>query len=74
GRTYSSECELKVTRCEKKEQLEIHSLGPCEATPPPGLAQHCSQTVYGCCQDNTTAAQGVGLAGCPSESFSSSDF
>ncbi|KAJ8360757.1 hypothetical protein SKAU_G00172820 [Synaphobranchus kaupii] len=66
GHTYSSECELKKLRCEKQEQLEIQSQGPCAATPPPGLAQHCSQTIYGCCLDNTTAALGVGLAGCPS--------
>ncbi|KAJ8258866.1 hypothetical protein COCON_G00178780 [Conger conger] len=66
GQTYSSECELRKTKCEKQAQLEIQSHGECPATPPPGLAQHCSQTVYGCCYDNTTAALGVGLAGCPS--------
>ncbi|KAG7472748.1 hypothetical protein MATL_G00112170 [Megalops atlanticus] len=71
GRTYSSECELKKTRCERQEHLLIQSQGPCSAalaTPPPGLTQavHCSQTVYGCCRDNVTAALGVGLAGCPS--------
>lgn len=32
--------------------------------------QHCSLSVYGCCTDNTTAALGVGLAGCPSKSSS----
>ncbi|XP_035243973.1 agrin-like isoform X3 [Anguilla anguilla] len=66
GHTYDSECELKKARCEKQEQLEIQGQGPCPATPPPGLTQHCSQTVYGCCLDNTMAALGVGLAGCPS--------
>ncbi|KAJ8371027.1 hypothetical protein SKAU_G00110550 [Synaphobranchus kaupii] len=70
GHTYSSECELKKTRCEKQEHLLIQSQGPCSAavTPPPGLKQalHCSQTVYGCCRDNITAALGVALAGCPS--------
>lgn len=29
---------------------------------------HCSETVYGCCKDNKTAAQGVEMAGCPSMS------
>ncbi|XP_069039939.1 agrin isoform X5 [Lepisosteus oculatus] len=70
GRTYSSECELKKTRCEKQAHVEIHSQGPCAATPstaaPTASAQHCSQAVYGCCLDNTTFALGVGLAGCPS--------
>ncbi|KAJ8259664.1 hypothetical protein GJAV_G00172040 [Gymnothorax javanicus] len=66
GHTYSSECEMKKARCEKQQQLEIQNQGPCLATPPPGLYQHCSQTVYGCCLDNNTAALGVGLAGCPS--------
>lgn len=39
-------------------------------TPPTELTapQHCSQSVYGCCLDNMTAALGVGLAGCPSKS------
>uniref|UniRef100_A0A8C9RLP8 Agrin n=1 Tax=Scleropages formosus TaxID=113540 RepID=A0A8C9RLP8_SCLFO len=66
GVTYSSECELKKTRCEKQQHLQVYSQGPC--TPPTGLTQakHCSQTVYGCCLDNTTAALGVELAGCPS--------
>ncbi|XP_036388152.1 agrin-like isoform X3 [Megalops cyprinoides] len=66
GHTYSNECELKKARCEKQEELRIQSQGPCTATPPPGLTQHCSQTAYGCCRDNATAALGVGLAGCPS--------
>lgn len=34
--------------------------------------QHCSLSVYGCCSDNMTAALGVGLAGCPSKSSSTS--
>ncbi|KPP76783.1 hypothetical protein Z043_103846 [Scleropages formosus] len=68
GVTYSSECELKKTRCEKQQHLQVYSQGPCLGTPPTGLTQakHCSQTVYGCCLDNTTAALGVELAGCPS--------
>nr|XP_023685478.1 agrin-like isoform X3 [Paramormyrops kingsleyae] len=68
GHTYSNECELKKRRCEKQEPLVTHSQGPCTSTSPPGLTQakHCSQTTYGCCLDNTTAALGVGLAGCPS--------
>ncbi|MBN3322022.1 AGRIN protein, partial [Atractosteus spatula] len=70
GRSYSSECELKKTRCEKQAHVEIHSQGPCAATSstaaPTAAAQHCSQAVYGCCLDNTTVALGVGLAGCPS--------
>ncbi|XP_068186942.1 agrin isoform X2 [Antennarius striatus] len=71
GRNYSNECELKKARCEKQEHLLIQNQGPCaaiSATSLPELTtpQHCSQSVYGCCLDNVTAAQGVGLAGCPS--------
>ncbi|XP_067096927.1 LOW QUALITY PROTEIN: agrin-like [Osmerus mordax] len=70
GNTYSSECELKKARCEREEHLLIQNQGPCTAlpgTPPPALElQHCSETVYGCCNDNQTTALGVGLAGCPS--------
>ncbi|XP_073794674.1 agrin isoform X10 [Danio rerio] len=70
GNTYSSDCELKKTRCEKQIDLSVQSQGPCPTivSPPPELvaSQHCSQTVYGCCEDNKTAALGVGLAGCPS--------
>ncbi|XP_030622895.1 agrin [Chanos chanos] len=71
GNTYSSECELKKARCEKQVDLQYQSQGPCPAvsvTPSPetGTPQHCSQTIYGCCHDNKTAALGVGLAGCPS--------
>ncbi|XP_039611507.1 agrin isoform X5 [Polypterus senegalus] len=69
-RTYSNECEVKKTRCEKKEDIQVLSQGPCGAAPvtsaPTAMTQHCSQTVYGCCSDNVTAALGVGLAGCPS--------
>lgn len=36
----------------------------------PAAPPHCAQTPYGCCQDNVTAARGVGLAGCPSEYLS----
>uniref|UniRef100_A0A672LRZ6 Agrin n=1 Tax=Sinocyclocheilus grahami TaxID=75366 RepID=A0A672LRZ6_SINGR len=70
GTTYTSECELKKARCEKQMDLLLQSQGPCPAiiSAPPELiaSQHCSETVYGCCQDNKTAALGVGLAGCPS--------
>nr|XP_033777434.1 agrin isoform X2 [Geotrypetes seraphini] len=69
GLTYANECELKKTRCEKQQDLYLMSQGVCHAlatiTTPP-LLLHCSQTVYGCCSDNVTAALGVGLAGCPS--------
>uniref|UniRef100_H3CZX9 Agrin n=1 Tax=Tetraodon nigroviridis TaxID=99883 RepID=H3CZX9_TETNG len=73
GKNYSNECELKKARCEKQEHLLIQNQGPCAGrnlavTPPPELTapKHCSQSVYGCCLDNMTAALGVGLAGCPS--------
>lgn len=46
------------------------SAGPTLAPVPPAVPLHCTQTPYGCCQDNITAAQGVGLAGCPSEYLS----
>lgn len=46
------------------------SAGPTLAPMPPAVALHCNQTPYGCCRDNITAAQGVGLAGCPSEYLS----
>ncbi|XP_033375262.1 agrin [Parus major] len=69
GVTYASECELKKTRCEKRQELFVTSQGACRAlatTPPPLLVTHCSQSVYGCCPDNVTLALGVGAAGCPS--------
>ncbi|XP_069466169.1 agrin isoform X1 [Ambystoma mexicanum] len=69
GTIYPNECELKKTRCEKRQDLYVTSLGACHApatAPPPALAHHCSQTVYGCCSDNATSALGVGQAGCPS--------
>ncbi|XP_051515917.1 agrin-like isoform X3 [Myxocyprinus asiaticus] len=70
GNTYDSECELKKARCEKQMDLMLQSQGPCPAatsSPTDLIApQHCSETLYGCCQDNKTAALGVGLAGCPS--------
>ncbi|NWZ43878.1 AGRIN protein, partial [Brachypodius atriceps] len=69
GVTYANECELKKTRCEKRQELFVTSQGACRAlatTPPPPLVVHCSQTVYGCCPDNVTLALGVGAAGCPS--------
>ncbi|MGH0121147.1 UNVERIFIED_CONTAM: hypothetical protein FKN15_046392 [Acipenser sinensis] len=70
GKTHSNECELKKTRCEEQDDVQVMNQGPCEAVPAPlaptAMSQHCSQTFYGCCLDNTTAALGVGLAGCPS--------
>uniref|UniRef100_A0A3P8V635 Agrin n=1 Tax=Cynoglossus semilaevis TaxID=244447 RepID=A0A3P8V635_CYNSE len=71
GKNYSNECELKKARCEKQDHLLIQNQGPCaviSATSPPELTapQHCSLSVYGCCSDNTTAALGVEMAGCPS--------
>ncbi|GAB1289362.1 Agrin [Apodemus speciosus] len=69
GITYSTECDLKKARCESQQELYVAAQGACRG---PTLApllpiafQHCAQTPYGCCQDNVTAAQGVGLAGCP---------
>uniref|UniRef100_A0A8C1R3F5 Agrin n=1 Tax=Cyprinus carpio TaxID=7962 RepID=A0A8C1R3F5_CYPCA len=69
GTTYTSDCELKKARCEKQLDLLLQSQGPCPGERPPLLSSniyHCSETVYGCCQDSKTAALGVGLAGCPS--------
>ncbi|XP_029818263.1 agrin [Manacus vitellinus] len=69
GVTYANECELKKTRCEKRQDLYVTGQGACRAlatTPPPLLVVHCSQTIYGCCPDNMTLALGVGAAGCPS--------
>ncbi|XP_030743825.1 agrin [Echinops telfairi] len=70
GVTYGTECELKKARCESQRELYVATQGACRgptAAPlPPLAAPHCIQTPYGCCQDNITAAQGVGLAGCPS--------
>ncbi|XP_065277420.1 agrin [Emys orbicularis] len=69
GATYANECELKKTRCEKRQDLYVTSQGACRVIgtpPPPLLVLHCSQTIYGCCPDNTTVALGVGSAGCPS--------
>ncbi|XP_016158886.1 PREDICTED: agrin [Ficedula albicollis] len=51
GVTYANECELKKTRCEKRQELFVTSQGACRA-----LA----------CPDNVTVALGVGAAGCPS--------
>uniref|UniRef100_A0A9J7ZRU0 Agrin n=1 Tax=Cyprinus carpio carpio TaxID=630221 RepID=A0A9J7ZRU0_CYPCA len=66
GTTYTSDCELKKARCEKQLDLLLQSQGPCPAPTELIASQHCSETVYGCCQDSKTAALGVGLAGCPS--------
>ncbi|KAG8434439.1 hypothetical protein GDO86_012708 [Hymenochirus boettgeri] len=69
GITYSNECELKKTRCEKRQDLYVAGQGHCRAattSSPPPVVPHCSHSVYGCCPDNFTSALGVGLAGCPS--------
>ncbi|XP_014437821.1 agrin isoform X1 [Tupaia chinensis] len=70
GLTYSTECDLKKARCESQQELYVVAQGACRgptlAPLPPVTPLHCAQTPYGCCQDNITAAQGVGLAGCPS--------
>ncbi|XP_075882651.1 agrin [Nelusetta ayraudi] len=71
GKNYSNECEVKKARCEKQEHLQVQNQGPCPAisaapAAEPAEPQHCSLSVYGCCNDNQTAALGVGLAGCPS--------
>ncbi|XP_011248478.1 agrin isoform X2 [Mus musculus] len=70
GVTYSTECHLKKARCEARQELYVAAQGACRgptlAPLLPMASPHCAQTPYGCCQDNVTAAQGVGLAGCPS--------
>uniref|UniRef100_A0A8D2KTG3 Agrin n=1 Tax=Varanus komodoensis TaxID=61221 RepID=A0A8D2KTG3_VARKO len=69
GVTYTNECELKKTRCEKRQDIHVMSQGACRGVatlPPLPEVLHCSQTVYGCCPDNVTLALGVGSAGCPS--------
>ncbi|KAF6343973.1 agrin [Rhinolophus ferrumequinum] len=70
GVTYGTECELKKARCEARVELYVAAQGACRgptlAPVPPAVPLHCTQTPYGCCQDNVTAARGVGLAGCPS--------
>ncbi|XP_071473325.1 agrin isoform X3 [Marmota flaviventris] len=70
GVTYGSECDLKRARCESQGELYVAAQGPCRgltlAPLLPAAPAHCAQTPYGCCQDNVTAARGVGLAGCPS--------
>ncbi|XP_063001126.1 agrin [Elgaria multicarinata webbii] len=69
GLTYANECELKKTRCEKRQDIYATGQGSCRGVPtlpPPLEVLHCSQTVYGCCPDNVTLALGVGSAGCPS--------
>nr|XP_014340062.1 PREDICTED: agrin [Latimeria chalumnae] len=67
--TYTNECKLKKTRCEKQQDIYIVNTRPCQEVvipTAPSVPQHCSQTVYGCCLDNMTMALGVNLAGCPS--------
>ncbi|KAL4831732.1 hypothetical protein H8958_015365 [Nasalis larvatus] len=70
GVTYSTECELKKARCESRQELSVVAQGACRgptfAPLLPVAPSHCAQMPYGCCQDNITAARGVGLAGCPS--------
>uniref|UniRef100_A0A2K6T9V0 Agrin n=1 Tax=Saimiri boliviensis boliviensis TaxID=39432 RepID=A0A2K6T9V0_SAIBB len=70
GVTYGTECDLKKARCESQRELRVVAQGACQgptfAPLPPVAPSHCSQTPYGCCQDNITMARGVGLAGCPS--------
>ncbi|KAB0399504.1 hypothetical protein E2I00_015817 [Balaenoptera physalus] len=71
GVTYRAECELEKARCESRPELYVVARGACRAPTLapllPAVPLHCAQTPYGCCQDNITAARGVGLAGCPSE-------
>ncbi|XP_061458105.1 agrin isoform X2 [Rhineura floridana] len=66
GMTYANECELKKTRCEKRQDIYVMGQGACRGVTNPPPLLHCSQTVYGCCPDNVTLALGVGSAGCPS--------
>ncbi|KAM9342708.1 LOW QUALITY PROTEIN: agrin [Pholidichthys leucotaenia] len=69
GKTYGNECELKKARCEQQEHLMMQSQGSCpaiSAVTEQMPRRHCSESVYGCCLDNETAALGVGMAGCPS--------
>ncbi|XP_040843676.1 agrin isoform X2 [Ochotona curzoniae] len=70
GLTYSTECELKKTRCAAQRELYVVAQGACRGPTSapllPVTPRHCAQTPYGCCPDNVTAALGVGLAGCPS--------
>lgn len=56
-----------IQQCVVSEPLPRLPTGPTLAPLPPAVPPHCAQTPYGCCQDNITAARGVGLAGCPSE-------
>nr|XP_045006946.1 agrin isoform X2 [Jaculus jaculus] len=69
GVTYGTECDLKKARCESQRELYVAAQGACRgptlAPLLPVVLPHCAETPYGCCQDNVTAAQGVGLAGCP---------
>ncbi|XP_076964137.1 agrin-like [Callospermophilus lateralis] len=70
GVTYGSECDLKRAGFESQGELYVAAQGPCHgltlAPLLPAAPAHCAQTPYGCCQDNVTAARGVGLASCPS--------
>ncbi|XP_052572618.1 agrin isoform X2 [Peromyscus californicus insignis] len=70
GITYNTECDLKKARCESQQELYVAAQGICRgptlAPLLPMALPYCAQTPYGCCQDNVTAAQGVGFAGCPS--------
>uniref|UniRef100_UPI0040388E61 agrin-like n=1 Tax=Callospermophilus lateralis TaxID=76772 RepID=UPI0040388E61 len=70
--TRSPQPESKWTDTSSPSQGELYvaAQGPCRgltlAPLLPAAPAHCAQTPYGCCQDNVTAARGVGLAGCPS--------
>ncbi|XP_054994916.1 agrin isoform X2 [Sorex araneus] len=69
GVTYGTECELKKARCESRQELHVVAQGACQGPTlsplPPAVPPHCTQSPFGCCPDNLTAAQGVGHAGCP---------
>ncbi|MBV99323.1 Agrin, partial [Eschrichtius robustus] len=69
GHTYDNDCWRQQAECQQQRSLPAKHRGPCAPTLAPLLPAvplHCAQTPYGCCQDNITAARGVGLAGCPS--------
>ncbi|KAM5125370.1 LOW QUALITY PROTEIN: agrin-like [Callospermophilus lateralis] len=80
GHTYDKDCWRQQAECRQQAipprhqgrcgELYVAAQGPCRgltlAPLLPAAPAHCAQTPYGCCQDNVTAARGVGLAGCPS--------
>ncbi|KAM5126571.1 LOW QUALITY PROTEIN: agrin-like [Callospermophilus lateralis] len=65
-----SQSKWTDTSSPSQGELYVAAQGPCRgltlAPLLPAAPAHCAQTPYGCCQDNVTAARGVGLAGCPS--------